>query len=442
VPANFVLLERIELNASAASVTFANIPQTGYTDLKVVISARSTRSDYTFGSVSIVFNSTTSGYSYNWLKGDGSNPNTGTGSSIAYLLNLYAAPSSTATANTFGNSEFYIPNYTSSNFKSVSIDTVAENNATLAQATLTAGLWSNTAAINSITLSETNGNAFTANSTFSLYGLAALGTTPAIAPKASGGNVIATDGTYWYHAFLTGGTFTPQVGLTCDALVVAGGGGGGANWGGGGGAGGVLAFTSQSFAPGSYSATVGGGGAAGTGSANGTAGTNSTLGSLTTCVGGGYGAGAGNVGGNGGSGGGGAAAGTTAKAGGTPTSGQGFAGGTSNPNPGAGGGGSGAVGGDSSAGACGTGGAGLNTWSTWLSATGLGVSGFIAGGGGGGGVSNAGAGGSGGGGAGSITGTGTNGTVNTGSGAGGGAISNGSFGAGGSGIIIIRYPIV
>jgi hypothetical protein len=33
-------LERIELNATAASVTFANIPQTGYTDLKVVVSAR------------------------------------------------------------------------------------------------------------------------------------------------------------------------------------------------------------------------------------------------------------------------------------------------------------------------------------------------------------------------------------------------------------------
>jgi hypothetical protein len=40
--ANYVLLERIELNASAASVTFANIPQTGYTDLKVVLSARET----------------------------------------------------------------------------------------------------------------------------------------------------------------------------------------------------------------------------------------------------------------------------------------------------------------------------------------------------------------------------------------------------------------
>ncbi len=35
MPNNYVLLERTELAASAASVTFANIPQTGYTDLKI-----------------------------------------------------------------------------------------------------------------------------------------------------------------------------------------------------------------------------------------------------------------------------------------------------------------------------------------------------------------------------------------------------------------------
>ena len=41
---NHVLLETIELTQNAASVTFDNIPQTGYTDLKVVVSGRSTRS--------------------------------------------------------------------------------------------------------------------------------------------------------------------------------------------------------------------------------------------------------------------------------------------------------------------------------------------------------------------------------------------------------------
>ena len=43
---NYVLLETIELSQSAASVTFDNIPQTGYTDLKIVMSARLTTAGY------------------------------------------------------------------------------------------------------------------------------------------------------------------------------------------------------------------------------------------------------------------------------------------------------------------------------------------------------------------------------------------------------------
>ena len=39
---NYVLLERIELNATVSSVSFNNIPQTGYTDLKVDMSVRGT----------------------------------------------------------------------------------------------------------------------------------------------------------------------------------------------------------------------------------------------------------------------------------------------------------------------------------------------------------------------------------------------------------------
>ena len=155
----------------ASTITFNNIPQ-NYTDLLLRVSGRSTRSDYTFGSISIAFNkSAVASYSYNWLKGDGTNPNTGTGSAQTTVLDLYTMPSSTATANTFGNNDIYIPNYTSANNKSVSIDGVSENNATLSQAILTAGLWANTTAINSITLTETNGNSFAQYSTAYLYGI-------------------------------------------------------------------------------------------------------------------------------------------------------------------------------------------------------------------------------------------------------------------------------
>jgi hypothetical protein len=61
------------------------------------------------------------------------------------------------TANTFANVEVYIPNYTSTNQKSVSADAVSEQNATTAYMALTAQLWSNlTTAITSISVAGSN----------------------------------------------------------------------------------------------------------------------------------------------------------------------------------------------------------------------------------------------------------------------------------------------
>jgi len=76
-------------------------------------------------------------------------------------------PGSTATANTFGNGSLYIPNYAGATNKSLSFDSVAENNATSAWLQITAGLWSSTAAITRITLS--GWTALAAGSTVSLY---------------------------------------------------------------------------------------------------------------------------------------------------------------------------------------------------------------------------------------------------------------------------------
>jgi len=441
---NYILLERTELNASAASVTFASIPQSGYTDLKIVCSTRITGTGgNAVANLMVQFNGSFANFSGRGLGGNGS---------IAYsstytLPNVILTDTTTATANTFSNSEIYIPNYTSSNNKSFSVDNVIENNATASWMEMDAGLFTTSSPITSITILDyTLGNNIAAGSTFSLYGIAAVGTTPVIAPKASGGNRIDNDGTYWYHTFTSSGTFTPQVGLTADVLQIAG--GGGTNQGGGGGSGGFLGFTAQTLAVQNYTATVGAGGAA---SSNGA---NSQFGSLTASVGGGRG-GANSTSdpaGNGGSGGG--SMGLTSVpygslAGGTGTSGQGNNGGSGLWGPpgysGGGGGGAGAVGANSSGNNGAAGGAGLSTYSSWASATSTGVSGFYAGGGGGAGglagtSGSAGAGGSGGGGSGNASDTfGTVGTANTGGGAGG---SDGVAGvAGGSGIIIVRYPI-
>ena len=452
MPNNYVLLERIELNASAASVTFANIPQTGYTDLKVVVSARG---DYSGGTIAFRLNpnASTTNMTSKVLYGDGSSA-----ASFSDTIAYGNIPGNTATANTFGNLEFYIPNYGSANAKSISCDGVTENNATAALALFSASLWNSSTAISSLQMLTTVGNLM-AGSTFSLYALAATGTTPAIAPKASGGNVIATDGTYWYHAFLANGTFTPQVGLTADCLVIAGGGGGGATQAGGGGAGGLLPFTSQSIST-AQTVTVGAGGAGSSTSARGVNGSDSQLGALTLVKGGGGGgsfsdpASGNNTGADGGSGGGGGTAGQASGswAGGAASpSGQGNAGGSGQLvagtwRNGGGGGGASAAGVNAAASApSGTGGAGSSSYSSYGSATNTGqnVSGtyWYAGGGGGGG-NTAGVGGNGGGGRGGDASAGANGTANTGGGGGGGGYSGTANGyIGGAGIVIIRYAI-
>ena len=464
--ANYILLERITVGAAgAASVTFQNIPQTGYTDLKIVSSARTTSGngdDYGivvmgYGSTP-TFDTNSANYSYKQLVGNGSSA-TSTGGTFAGAL-AFRFCGGGSTANTFGNGEVYIPNYTGSTAKSVSSDAVSETNATGATQSMWASLWTGTNAITALRISSGSGN-FAQYSTFSLYGLAAVGATPVIDPKATGGDIIQTDGTYWYHAFLSSGTFTPKVGLTCDVLVVAGGGGGASA---GGGAGGVLGFASQNLPSGTaQTVTIGAGGNSGTGSLSGSAatqGTASSFGSLTATVGGGIGSRTGNAGdtsgGSGGSGGGGGSSAGTLITGGAGTSGQGYAGGnnaptstSSSPYSSGGGGGAGGVGGQGNGGSIsGNGGAGVNTYTnaTWLSSaltvTGLGVSGYIAGGGGGGlyvagGTVAIGSAGGGNGGSGVA---GTNAIPNTGGG-GGGAGGSANGGAGGSGLVIVRYTV-
>lgn len=159
----FELIEAKTLTTSAASITFSSIPAT-YTDLKVIYSGRDTTDSP--GSVYIQFNG--AGYVSTTLKINGAG--SGTPSSSTHnnaYLGLVPGPSQTA--NTFGNGEIYIPNYTSSDNKSFSSDVVTENNATTAYQFLWAGLWSSSAVITSVSLKTDQ--AFTQYSTFYLYGI-------------------------------------------------------------------------------------------------------------------------------------------------------------------------------------------------------------------------------------------------------------------------------
>ena len=60
---NYVLLEKVTIGESLpSSITFSSIPQTGYTDLKMVISARGTYAAQ-YGQGSLTFNNSATGYS-------------------------------------------------------------------------------------------------------------------------------------------------------------------------------------------------------------------------------------------------------------------------------------------------------------------------------------------------------------------------------------------
>ena len=256
---------------------------------------------------------------------------------------------------------------------------------------------------------------------------------------ATGGTTTTTGG-YKYHTFTSSGTFAVTAGanLTVDAAIVAGGGAGGGSTAGGGGAGGFIESNSYTVAVQNYTITIGAGAGPGISTQLSTSGSN-TVALGSTAIGGGGGSTSTNnsytqhAGLSGGSGGGGAHYHVTG-APGAGTAGQGNSGGVANGYSGAGGG-KGAVGGAGNAQYNGAGGVGLN----WKS---LGT--YYAGGGG----AENGLGGLGGGGKGiSVTGqpahpNGESGFANTGGGGGTcwGYVSH-NGGAGGSGIVIIRYAV-
>ena len=283
----------------------------------------------------------------------------------------------------------------------------------------------------------------------------AIGTAKVSSPVPS--TIVATGGTmtdttesgvnYRVHTFTASSTGTFRVLSGSGSvwyLVVAGGGSAGGRTGAGGGAGGYRTNGAFDYPvkAGSYAITVGAGGvgvAAGVSTA-GNDGGNSTFDTITSTGGGGGGTSVPNntAGLSGGSGGGGG--GSVSSGGSASPSGQGNAGGDASggaPNYGSGGGGgAGAVGGAGTATSGGNGGIGLQN-----SISGTAV--YYAGGGGGGTYTGGtiGLGGTGGGGnSGLPPVSGTNGT---GGGGGGGLDHTSSYvsGAGGSGVVIIKYPL-
>jgi hypothetical protein len=163
LPNTFTLIASSTVGSGgAASIDFTSIPQT-YTDLQLVFSLRNaTEND---GTALYKINSSSSSFSCKILYGTGAAAASFSGNNTAGLTDP-----NTYTSNTFSNGSLYLPNYAGSTYKSASGDAVNENNATTSYTFLTASLWSNTAAITSLSLYPISGN-FVQYSTAYLYGI-------------------------------------------------------------------------------------------------------------------------------------------------------------------------------------------------------------------------------------------------------------------------------
>ena len=172
MPLQLYKIASIDLTTPTANINFTSIPQ-GYTDLLIVTSLRSSRTPSTDGThiAFTVNNNVGNIYSFKHIRGTSSAASSYEELS-ATSLNLYSQGCSSAdTADTFSSNSIYIPNYSSSTNKSVSVTSVYENNGATAGQHLLAGICATTAAISSIKLAEATNNNWVQNTSAILYGI-------------------------------------------------------------------------------------------------------------------------------------------------------------------------------------------------------------------------------------------------------------------------------
>jgi hypothetical protein len=167
------LIEHVTVGpAGAAEIQFNSIPST-FDDLVLLFTTRSSGNTVS-GRFYLNNDTTMSNYYTLILYGSGSGgggplgqASTGTHNGVAGWLN----PANAYTANVFQSTSMYFPNYKGSAIKTVSTDSVNENNGTQAFQLIGSTRWNNTSAITSIRLLDALGGSFLQNSIASLYGV-------------------------------------------------------------------------------------------------------------------------------------------------------------------------------------------------------------------------------------------------------------------------------
>lgn len=149
-------------SGGTASITFSGIPST-YTHLEL----RYSWADTSGAEIAVQFNGDTTAGNYyrHYLQGSGASA--AAGSSNNYTFGGYYG----GAANQFNGSVMNILDYTNTNkYKTVRTLWGYDSNGS-GYVGLTSGLWSNTAAINSITFTTNGSGVFSQYSSFALYGV-------------------------------------------------------------------------------------------------------------------------------------------------------------------------------------------------------------------------------------------------------------------------------
>lgn len=157
-------------NVGAGGTTYFNwhtIPQ-NYTDLMLLISIRSSGN---IGNrpIGVYFNFTGYPGPTNHQYGTG----TGTGTSVTSLSAFMAFGAVNDTAHTsgiFSSHKIYIPNYTSTTFKQVMFESVAENNGAASTQQFGTNLWKQNYPVTSMQF-DLSGDTMLQHSSFTLYGI-------------------------------------------------------------------------------------------------------------------------------------------------------------------------------------------------------------------------------------------------------------------------------
>ena len=172
VTSSFESIATTTLGSTTSTITFSSIPST-YKSLQIRTLQRVDASvtGYYWNMKINVNSDSGSNYPWHYLQGDGSATSAAGTTATTYIEVNSVAPDQAKTSGIFGTSIIDIDDYASTTKnKSLRYFAGADANGT-GKLTLGSGVWLNTSAITSISITTNAANGFIAGSTFSLYGI-------------------------------------------------------------------------------------------------------------------------------------------------------------------------------------------------------------------------------------------------------------------------------